>query len=123
MAYEQKKSTTPKSSSGMATIGIQKSGDEGIDAGMVALYEDLGYKHKSTSPTGTVVMEIPKEQAEARAQRAIDEHYKRTKAVDKPSLDGGGKVVSNTVERMAPVSAESLLSAVGVTEDDEPDLD
>lgn len=123
MAFEQKKSALPKGKSGVVTIELPKSGDEGADSSMISHYENIGYQHVSTKGTGTLVMECPKSVSEKREADAIALHYQRANRIENPILGDGSRIVSNTVERLAPVSADSLLSAVGVTEDEEPDLD
>jgi len=119
MAYEQKPKQAVKGRSGMVTIELPKSGDEGADSGLISHYEGIGYTHKETKGTGTLVMECPVDVSQKREADAIALHHRRSQIADKPTLDPGAKLVTNTVERLMPQSVESLLSS----DDEEPDLD
>lgn len=98
----------------MATVSIKRSGDEGIDVGLVDHYVSLGYHFKETSPSGSTVMEIPREKANLMNQSAIDEHYRRVKGTQRASVGPDVNLVEDKTEILNPKSAQDLLGAIGL---------
>ena len=98
----------------MATVSIKRSGDEGIDVGLVDHYVSLGYHFKETSPSGSTVMEIPREKANLMNQSAIDEHYRRVKGTQRASVGPDVNLVEDKTEILYPKSAQDMLGAIGL---------
>ena len=102
----------------MATVSIKKSGDEGIDVGLVDHYVSLGYHFKEKSPSGSTVMEIPRETANSMNQSAIDEHYRRVKGTQRASVGPDVNLVEDKTEILNPKSAQDLIGTMNL--DHEP---
>ena len=102
---------------GFKQVMIPRSGDEIVDAGMVAHYESMGYQFSGKSETGSITMKVPIDVSDAREARAIQEH----KDKEKSRVLGSGDArdlnnVQDIVERVnKPVSIEQLGSMMGAS--------
>ena len=114
MAYEQEPVKKTNTKPEMASITVKKSGDEGIDVGMVDHYLSLGYQYKDKSPSGSVVMEMPREKAAALHQASIDEHYRRVKGAQRASVGADVHLVEDKTEVLNPKSAQDFIGTMGL---------
>ena len=101
----------------MAVVTLKKCGDEGADAGLLDLYQSLGYQVKSQSTGGSIEMEMPRDKALAVAQAAIDEHYRRVKGAQRASVGPDVNLVEDRTETFTPKSAEDLIGKLGLDEE------
>ena len=120
MAIEQAPVKSAKSRPEMAVVTIKKSGDEGIDVGLIDHYVSLGYQFKEQSPSGSVMMEMPKDSANARYQASMDEHFRRAKGAERASLGPEIKLVEDRSETLNPKSAQDLIGTMKL--DNEPEF-
>lgn len=121
-AYEQP--PVKRAKEGICVINIQKSGDDGVDASTIAMYENLGYQHESTSSTGTYRMTCSAEHARKISQAGIDRHYALEKGSRKVDMAGAGTVVKNdTIRATDPITAKALMDEMGVSDTSSPDDD
>ncbi len=114
MAVEQEPVTKVNNRPEMATVSIKKSGDEGIDVGLVDHYVSLGYQFKEQSSSGSVVMEMSRDQADRLNQSAIEEHYRRVKGTQRASVGADVHLVEDKTEILTPKSAQDLIGAMGL---------
>jgi hypothetical protein len=112
MATEQPPVTKRKHQPEMATVTIKKSGDEGIDVGLVDHYVSLGYQFKEKSPTGSIEMEMPRDRVMALHQATIDEHYRRVKGAQKASLGADVNLVEDRSEVLSPKSDQEMIDSM-----------
>ena len=117
MAFEQEPLKKANTKPEMASISVKKSGDEGIDVGLVDHYLSLGYQYKDKSPSGSVVMEMPRERAASLHQSAIDEHYRRVKGAQRASVGLDVHLVEDKTEVLNPKSAQDFLGTMALEED------
>ncbi len=112
--YEQPPVAQKKSNEAMCQIYIQKTGDDGVDATAVALYEGLGYKFATQSKTGTITMETTKSRAEEISQEGIQRHYAYANGAKKaPDIEGAKVVQNDTIRSTQPMTADQLAAEMG----------
>ena len=102
----------------MAEVTLKKSGDEGIDVGLVDHYASLGFQYRETTPSGNVIMQMPRDQVMSLGQAAIDEHYRRVKGAERASVGPDVNLVEDKTERFTPKSASDFIGNLGLEEED-----
>tara|TARA_R110000868_G_scaffold236873_1_gene490944 strand:+ start:67 stop:471 length:405 start_codon:yes stop_codon:yes gene_type:complete len=108
--YEQAPVQKQKTNEAMRTVVLSKSGDEGVDAGMIEQYEAYGFSHVNTSKTGAITMQSPKSVQEAREAAAIAEHHRRANIKGTTQLPGGARMLEDNLQRInQPLSGSQLM--------------
>ena len=119
MRHEQSPVEKSTNNPGMASVTLKKSGDEGIDVGLVDHYISLGYQFKEQSPSGSTVLEMPREQALAINRSSVDEHYRRAKGAQRASVGADVNLVEDKTEILNPKSPQDFIGTMGL--ENEPD--
>ena len=119
MGHEQQSTAKKNEQSGMNAVSLKKSGDEGIDIGLVDHYLSMGFQYRKRSGSGSAELEIPKEIAESINKKAIEEHYGRVRGAQRASVGPDVNLVEDRTETFTPKTAEEFLGGMGLEEEPE----
>ncbi len=103
----------------LVTLTLRKCGDEGVDAGLVDLYQSLGFQVKGETPAGSLELQMPRDQVDRLGKASIEEHYRRAKGAERASLGPEVKLVEDRSEKLNPKSAQELIGAMKLEDDPE----
>ena len=111
MAYEQRPKGKVASSTGISTVRIEKSGDLGLVNAQLLNYRNLGYEVKEGdyAYTATISVDRRKEIEAENQQRGISQVL-GTRTISAEDRSEGMNL--STVETLAPIKGEELLSAL-----------